>query len=149
MPLVTVEQNLVNGMDVVAAALRSAVEGKRYIEFSYVPQKRYKNTPSRLAARADTVYVGNDLSVVKGHLDEREGPIVFFAPTTQHWCLRLQPITRRVRTANGYYSGCHNATTGENFRQGEHLFRCYRLVGIDLASVMVGAGRRGKIRLFP
>jgi hypothetical protein len=145
MPLLRIEHNLVNSTDIMAAAFRSAVAGRRYIEFSYTTQKRYKNTPSRIAARADTVFVG-EIDVVKGHLED---DAVFYATTTNHWCIRVYTSNRRVRGTDGYYADKHNRRTDDLFKQGEYLPRTYRLIGINLPSVLVGAGRQGKVRLFP
>lgn len=149
MPLVIVRQDMVTGTDIMAAAFRSAIEGKRYLEFRYVCQKRYKDTPSRIAAMADTVYIeqpDGQFDMVKGYLED---DAVFFAKTTGHWCIRVYTMNRRVRGEADYYSDKHNRRTGNNFKQGEYLPRTYRLVGIERETVLVGAGRRGKIRLFP
>lgn len=128
-----------------ATALISACEGRRYCEFRYVNQKTYNDTPSRMAAKADTEMKG-PLDEVKGFLFSADD--VFFAKTTGHWCIRVYSMNRQVKGTNGYYSERHNRRTGKNFERKNYLPRTYRLVGIRLETVFVGAGRGGKIRLF-
>lgn len=137
--------NEVRSTDTMALSFMEAVLGKRYIEFRYDVQLRRKNTPSAVAARADTQFIG-DFDQVKGFLDDNA---VFWAKTTGHWCLRVWTMNRRVATNNGYWSDHRNCRTAEDFKQGEYLPRTYRLVGIRKPTALVGMGRQGKVRMFP
>lgn len=128
-----------------AAALKSACEKKRYIEFRYVNQRTYKDTPSRVAAQADTLMVG-ELDEAKGFLFSADD--VFYAKTTGHWCIRLYSMNRKVKGADGYYSERHNRRTGKNFEIKNLLPRTYRLVGINVQTCLIGMGRKGKVRLL-
>ena len=128
-------------LDEIARALL-AVPG-RYVEFRYdtLPECRRPMTPSRALAQADTRCLG-PLDMARGFPGGNDGGGVGLS-RPGNWLVTLRSMNRKKRlpTGQGYY---HDKT------QGEHLWRSYRLEGIDLTTVMVNMGRgRGKVRMFP
>ncbi len=141
-----------------------------YVEFRYrkLPECKKKLTPSAAAAQASTKMPEDkkDWNLCKGFL----GDDSVFASKDMNFLLRFRNNQRKVigdvvdeKTGEiieeSYFSDKSNAQEDGSrkigFVDGEYEFRSYRMdvrndgFGIDLSTVQISMGRRGKVRLFP
>ena len=132
--------------DEVETALRSVAATLALIVFRYdpLPECRTAMTPSKAAAAADTIQLG-ELDEVKGFAVENS---VFTTKSTDrkgnpievHLLLRLRTMNRRKANERGI-----GYNPGD---KGSYLWRSYRWEGIRLDTVKVCSGGRWQ-RLFP
>lgn len=145
----------------VLAVLLSNV-GK-YVEFRYrrLPELQKPKTPSRILAEQDTECPENreELTLVRGFIDTQSGGLRM--TKDGNFILTMRNICRKKKlpTGVGYYRDKRNKKNARlskiGFDQKEYLYRSYRLdrrddgKGMDLATMVVAAAKRGKVRVFP
>lgn len=122
----------------VKAALVLAVDAGAFVDFRYENQLPTPTSPSALAQKADTEFVG-DPDRVKAWLGRVGGAVVVDCKNGST-ILRCRSMNRRAKFAG--------VTTAYYENKGAYMWRAYRLQGIKLRSVeVVSAGKRFK--LFP
>lgn len=121
----------------VEAALKKVCSVSAFIDFRYVNQLPTPKTPSALAAKADTRFIG-DPDHVKSWLGT-VGKATVRKTKTDNLILTCRTMNRRA-IAKG--------ATRPYYGKGEFMWRTYRKQGIQLDTVeVVCAGKRYK--LFP
>jgi hypothetical protein len=130
-------------LDQIAECLAS-VKGS-FVQFSYQPQLPPRSPTASIVAQRDDTLVIPPRELVKGYLDAVPGRVEPIWRTREgHLVCLLRNMQRRKLQPSGmgYF-----ARYGVN--QGAYLWRTFRLSGINLGSVQVANGRRGKAKLFP
>ena len=150
------------------------LEGQ-YVEFSYETQLEASQSPSAVAARANTVYAAENPDTVKGFLTSGS---LFLAKSTGHFCVRLRSICRKdawklLVMRDGKWAEADSITTVSNkgdarmffkarnprlrrlredldwkITGGEHQFRTFRLCGIRSHTLKCSVGPSGKRPVF-
>lgn len=122
----------------VKEAFKAAAESAAFVDFRYKKQLKTPTTPSAIAAREDTIFIGEP-DHVKSWLGSIGGAQVQDCKNG-HTVLKCRSMNRRAKfegPTREYY---------EN--RGSYMWRAYRLEGIDLKTVeVVYAGKRCK--MFP
>lgn len=122
----------------ISTVLSQAVAVSAFVDFRYENQRPAATSPSAVAARADTLFVGSP-DQVKSWLG-RVGGASVVACKNGATILRCRSMNRRAK-----YEG---ASCAYYENKGAYMWRAYRLEGIKLHTLECVVGGK-RIRLFP
>lgn len=121
----------------IEATLKQVQLASGYVEFRYENQLPTPTSPSALAAKADTTFIGAP-DHVKSWLG-RVGGSTIRITAKGNLILTCRTMNRRSKAA-GY--------TAPYYDKGEYMWRTYRTVGIKLNTVQAVVGGK-RLKLFP
>lgn len=119
----------------IKEAFASVAKSAAFVDFRYKSQLKPSTSPSALAAKADTIFIGEP-DHVKSWLgsgcvqDCKNGKTI----------LKCRTMNRRAK--------CEGVTAQYYENRGAYMWRSFRLEGIDLKTVSVLSGGK-RFRLFP